>query len=242
LFALINLVVCLPLHWLGLARRETAREGGDAASAPAKTPEGPVLAGRARSVAIALFALIMSLNGFVFGVVSVQLVPLLEAAGLATAVAVWVASLKGFAQFGGRVVEIVFGRNLRAITVARIAVAVLPASLLLLVFAVGDLRALVAFTLMMGASQGVITIVRGAVPLALFGATGYGAVLGLIATPILLVNAASPTVFAWMVDRWGWRAAELALVASSSAAWAAMEMMSRWYERHRGRAERVVER
>jgi MFS family permease len=235
LFALINLVICLPLHWLGLARRETAREAGGAASAPAETPEGPVLAGRARSVAIALFALIMSLNGFVFGVVSVQLVPLLEAAGLATAVAVWVASLKGFAQFGGRVVEIVFGRTLRAMTVARIAVAVLPASLLLLIFAAGDPRALVAFTLMMGASQGVITIVRGAVPLALFGATGYGAVLGLIATPVLLVNAASPTVFAWVVDRWGWRVAELALAVSSSAAWATMELMSRWYERHRGR-------
>jgi MFS family permease len=119
--------------------------------------------------------------------------------------------------------------------VARIAVGVLPPSLLLLIFAAADPRALVAFTLLMGASQGVITIVRGAVPLALFGATGYGAVLGLIATPILLVNAASPTIFAWMVDRWGWRAAELALVASASAAWAAMEMTSRWYERHRGR-------
>ncbi len=46
----------------------------------------------------------------------------------------------------------------------------------------------------MGASQGVITIVRGAVPLALFGVKGYGAVLGAIATP---------TAFAWVVDRWG---------------------------------------
>src|SRR5262245_3933922 len=37
---------------------------------------------------------------------------------------------------------------------------------------------------------------RGAVPLALFGIKGYGAVLGVIATPVLVVNAASPTVFA----------------------------------------------
>jgi MFS family permease len=118
---------------------------------------------------------------------------------------------------------------------------VLPPSLVLLIFAAGSLSALVAFTLLLGASQGVITIVRGAVPLALFGATGYGAVLGLIATPILLVNSASPTIFAWMVDRWGWRAAELALVASASASWAAMEMMARWYERHRGRADQVLE-
>jgi MFS family permease len=234
IFAVINLAVCLPLHWLGLARRETAEGAGGPASAPAGSADGPPLEGRTRSVAIVLFALIMSLNGFVFGVISVQLVPLLEAAGLATAAAVWVASMKGVAQFGGRVVEILFARNLRAITVGRIAVGILPASLLLLLAGTGSLPLVVAFTLLMGASQGVITIVRGAVPLALFGARGYGAVLGVIATPILVVNAASPTVFAWIVDRWGWRTARVSLLVSCSAAWVAMELMSRWYERRRG--------
>jgi MFS family permease len=235
LFALINLVVCLPLHWLGLARRETAAAAASSGAAAADV-DGPPLEGRARSVAIALFTLIMSLNGFVFGVISVQLVPLLEAAGLATAAAVWVASLKGVAQFGGRVVEIVFGRNLRAITVGRIAVGVLPPSLLLLLAGTGSLPLILAFTLLMGASQGVITIVRGAVPLVLFGAKGYGAVLGLIATPILVVNAAAPTVFAWIVDRWGWGTARASLLVGCSAAWIAMELMSRWYERRRAAA------
>jgi hypothetical protein len=234
LFALINLAVCLPLHWLGLARRETTEGAAAPAGVPPASPDGPPLEGGARSVAIVLFALIMSLNGFVFGVISVQLVPLLEAAGLATAAAVWVASMKGVAQFGGRVVEIFFARNLRAITVGRIAVGILPTSLLLLLTGGGSLPMLVAFTLMMGASQGVITIVRGAVPLALFGAQGYGALLGVIATPVLVVNAASPTVFAAIVDRWGWGAARASLLVGCSAAWLAMELMSRWYERRRG--------
>jgi len=231
-FALINLVVCLPLNWLGLARREAP--GGHEAAAAKPSPDGAPLQGRVRAVAIALFALVMSLNGFVFGVVTVQLVPLLEAAGLATAAAVWVASMKGFAQFGGRVVEIVFGRNLRAITVARIAIGVLPASFAVLLASGGNLQAVVAFTLLMGASQGVITIVRGALPLALFGAAGYGAVLGLLATPILIVNAASPTLFALIVDSWGWTAAEIVLLACAASSWLAMEAMSRWYERRRG--------
>jgi MFS family permease len=232
LFALINLVVCLPLHWLGLARRERAEAAAPTVAAAADV-DGPPLEGRARSIAIALFALIMSLNGFVFGVISVQLVPLLEAAGLATAAAVWVASMKGVAQFGGRVVEIVFARNLRAITVGRIAVGVLPPSLFLLLAGTGSLPLIVAFTLLMGASQGVITIVRGAVPLVLFGTKGYGAVLGVIATPVLVVNAASPTVFAWIVDRWGWGTGRISLLVGCSAAWLAMELMSRWYERRR---------
>ena len=232
-FAAINLVVCLPLNWLGLSRHEKSMPHAAQAAAQA-APEHAPLAGRLRTVAIALFALVMSLNGFVFGVVTVQLVPLLEAAGLATAAAVWVASMKGFAQFGGRVVEIFFGRNLHAMTVARIAIGVLPASFVVLLLAGGSFHALLAFTLVMGASQGVITIVRGAVPLALFGANGYGAVLGLLATPILIVNAASPTLFSMIVERWGWGAAEGVLLGAAAASWVAMELMSRWYEgRHR---------
>ena len=209
------------------------------AGGPVESADGPPLEGTTRSIAIALFALIMSLNGFVFGVISVQLVPLLEAAGLATAAAVWIASLKGVAQFGGRVVEIVFARNLRAITVGRMAIGILPPALALLLVGTGSLPLVVAFTLIMGASQGVITIVRGAVPLALFGVKGYGAVLGLIATPVLVVNAASPTVFAWIVDRWGWGMGRLSLLVGCSAAWLAMELMSRWYERQRAAATTV---
>ena len=231
-FAAINLLLCLPLQWIALRRREPAATP-PTADAATSTHHGPPLEGRRRAVAMALFALVMSLNGFVFSIVAVQLVPLLESAGLATAAAVWVASLKGFAQFGGRVVEIVFGRNLHAITVGRIAIGVLPVSFILLVVSGGSLQVIVLFTLLMGASQGVITIVRGAVPLALFGPNGYGAVLGLIATPILIVNAISPTAFAAIVDLWGWTTAQTVLLVTSAASCLAMELMSRWYRRNR---------
>jgi MFS family permease len=229
IFAGINLAICLPLNWIGLARRDPPMD----TAAPMKavtSPDGPALEGRMRVIGIGLFALIMSLNGFVFGVISIQLVPLLEAAGLAGATAVWVASLKGHGQFAGRVVEIFFGRNLKAMTIARIAIGVVPASLILLFLARGDLWQLVAFTLLLGASQGVITIVRGAVPLALFGTQGYGTVLGLIATPILLVNALSPSAFALLVDWFGWQISLYALFGCSLVTWMAMELMSRWYE------------
>ena len=239
IFAAINLGVCLPLNWLGLSRRESATEKA-AAKAPERAQHGPPLEGRLRTVGIALFALIMSLNGFVFGVVSLQLVPLLEAAGLAGAAAVWVASLKGHGQFGGRLVEIFFGKNLRAMTVARIAIGVLPPALLLLMLARGEFWLLVTFTLLLGASQGVVTIVRGAVPLALFGTQGYGAVLGLIATPILLVNAFSPALFALIVDQVGWHTALYTLLACAMLTWLAIELMSRWYEGARkGKTQKV---
>lgn len=234
-FAVIHLLVCLPLNWFGLWWREVQSSSATQAEKARAALDGPPLKGRARSMAIALFAMVMSLNGFIFGVVSMHLVPLLEAAGLTAAVAVWVASLKGFAQFSGRVVEILFGAKLRAITVGRIAVGVLPVSFVVLLLAGGNVLAILVFTLVMGAAQGVITIVRGAVPLALFGREGYGAVLGLIATPVVVVNATAPTLFAMIVDRWGWQTAELALLMTSAASWIGIELMSRWYERQRVR-------
>ena len=233
IFAAIQLLVCLPLNWFGLAWRDAENRAATPAEKARAARDGPTLTGGARRMALMLFALVMSLNGFIFGVVSVHLVPLLEAAGLTAAAAVWVASLKGFAQFAGRVVEIFFGSHLRAITVGRIAIGVLPLSFVVLLLAGGNLFAILVFTLVMGAAQGVITIVRGAVPLALFGAEGYSTVLGLIATPVVVVNATAPTIFALIVDHWGWRAGELVLLVTCAASWIAMELMSRWYERAR---------
>src|SRR5262245_58998241 len=66
IFAAITLLVCLPLNWIGLARREPPERTAVAAAAPTASPDGSQLEGRKRLVGIVLFALIMSLNGFVF--------------------------------------------------------------------------------------------------------------------------------------------------------------------------------
>lgn len=230
IYAALNLLVCLPLHWLGLARREEPRPTetpNDARSTAA--PTGPALEGRGRTLGIILFAGIMSLSGFVFSALSIHLVPVLQATGLAAAAAVWLASLKGVAQVAGRIVEMTWWRNVHPLTVGRLSLSLLPVSLALLVFGGASFETALAFTLIMGASQGIITIVRGAVPLALFGPKGYGAVLGLIATPILLVNALAPPAYALIIDTWGNKAGEIVLLACSVLAALAMEATAWWY-------------
>ena len=52
LFALINLLVCLPLNWFGPARREAARTGGSAPEAAVADRDGAPLEGRLRSIAL----------------------------------------------------------------------------------------------------------------------------------------------------------------------------------------------
>ena len=58
-----------------------------------------------------------------------------------------------------------------------------------------------AFALLFGGANGLVTITRGAVPLALFGASGYGRLMGRLAGPFLLMQAAAPLVMAFVVER-----------------------------------------
>ncbi len=86
IFAAVNLVICLPLHWLGLARRETAEQAEEARSSEAAAaPTGPPLEGATRTVAMVLFSVIVAASAVVFGALAVHLVPILEATGLAAA-------------------------------------------------------------------------------------------------------------------------------------------------------------
>src|SRR4029079_10733424 len=58
-----------------------------------------------------------------------------------------------------------------------------------------------AFAIMFGAANGLITITRGALPLALFGADGYGRLMGRISGFWLLMQSAAPLVMAFVAER-----------------------------------------
>ena len=235
-FAALNLAVCLPLHWFGLGRREVepvvaaAATGPAAPSAADAAPARP-LTGPARTMALGLFSLVLAFAAFIFGALAVHLVRMIEASGVPLELAVGLASLKGVAQVGGRLAEIVFGQRLSAITLGRIAIAVLPLSFAVLMAGGANFATALAFTLLFGITNGLTTIVRGAVPLALFGREGYGAVLGLLATPYLVLNALAPAAFALIIERAGYAGGTVVLLAAALAALAAMEGLALWYRR-----------
>ena len=66
---------------------------------------------------------------------------------------------------------------------------------------------------MYGMANGLLTIARGTVPLALFGAAGYGRLVGRIGGPFLVVQAAAPVVVTYVAERAS-DASGLALVGS----------------------------
>ena len=261
IYAAVNLIVCLPLHWWGLAQGQEVHVAGPPPPPPelgrpasssgckstkAADPEsqqpaaakplasdvaGNLLTGRDKRLAIALFALASSASGFIIGAVAVHLVDLIAASGLAMASAVFIASLKGVAQVAGRIWDIVFARTMRPMTLGRVAVGFLLLSFAVLIVGAASLTTAMIFTLSLGIGNGLVTIMRGALPLLLFGARGYGEVLGIVATPVLLTYAIAPTIVAFVIDLWGYQAGELLLLGVALLAYLAIEAMALWLRR-----------
>ena len=237
-FALLNLLVCLPLHWFGLKRRTTTVQEhapstatAAAASASVEARATTYLVGRQRLWAMALFSVVMATTAFLTGAMAAHLVPVLASQALDPRIAVLLASAKGVAQTLARLVDLVFGRNLHAIQLGRLTIVLMPLSFLALMLGGPGMIPAVLFILLFGAANGLTTIVRGAVPLTLFGPVGYGEILGKLAVPVLITNATAPAAFAIAVEQLGMQTALAGLTVIAVVATIAMEIMTVWYRR-----------
>jgi hypothetical protein len=78
-------------------------------------------------------------------------------------------------------------------------VSLFPIGAVLLILVGGAAAA--PFAILYGAGNGLFTIVRGTLPLALFGEAGYGRRLGLLNIPNRLTQAASPFLLSLLMAR-----------------------------------------
>ena len=107
-----------------------------------------------------------------------HLIAILTGLGLAAAAAVGVAALWGVGQFSGRLVDVALGGRLHPLTMTLIVCLLLPLSFALALASDGDVAMLAVYALAYGACNGLLTIARGTLPLALFDYRSYGAVVG----------------------------------------------------------------
>jgi MFS family permease len=185
-------------------------EGGVAASAR-RTP--PAAAPQALDANAWLFAAICALVSFTNAAMSSQMIVLLTGLGFGAVTAVWVSSLRGVAQTGARLAEILFGRRLAPLDLNLAA-----ATICLGGFAIGpvagwSLWAAVAFAVLFGAGNGLLTITRGTVPLQLFAPEHYGTIVGRLVAPGFYLAASAPVIVAWIIENHGARRAALLLLA-----------------------------
>jgi hypothetical protein len=146
--------------------------------------------------------------------------------GLATAVAVAVAALNGPATIAARLLEVAFSKRLQVFATALAATALLPLSFVALSTTGAPAASAIAFVVLWCGANGVMSIVRNTLPLVLFGRGGYGAMMGRLTLPQNLVFAASPTVFALVLQSAGLQGAVAMAVAALITAFLALAVLA----------------
>ncbi len=219
-WALFNLALALPIN-LALVPRASSPPDTVGKQAIAKEQNKSGAVPRATMPLLIAFA---AATSFVTSAMAAHLPGLLVAMGATSLVAVGAAALLGPAQVVARIVEILAARRYRLhpLVPARFATALHPVAGLTLAALGGGPAAAMAYSLLHGAGNGLITIVRGTLPLALFGQAGYGERQGVIAVLARAMQAAAPFSYAWVLYNVGPLAAITLTAALSLAALGAL--------------------
>lgn len=189
-WAALNIVIGLPLNRFLL---------------PAAAPQVPMPHLKRPSLGwtprkeMLLLAFVFACAWFVTGAMAAQLPELLERAGATPLQAVAAAALVGPAQVAARVGEFLLLRRVHPIISARIAALLHPLGAVVLAIA----GSAAAFAVLYGAGNGLLTIARGTVPLAVFGPDRYGERTGLLGAPARAAQAFAPLLFGLLLDAIG---------------------------------------
>lgn len=194
-YAAIHLVLMLPLILVVVppAAPVAAEAGGTTGRATLLTDPGEVRAFR-------LVVAIAFTSGLITSLLAIHILTLLQGRGFSLAAAVALGALIGPAQVAGRIAEMASGGRhhpiwtmIGAVSLTATGIGVLAAG------APGLALALALY----GAGNGIFSIARGTLPLALFGPARYARVMGRIAFPALVAQAAAPALGALVIGRIG---------------------------------------
>jgi predicted MFS family arabinose efflux permease len=190
-WAALNLVLGLPLNLL----------------LPSGERSAPLAHPRDRSIGwkpyreMFLLAFVFAAAWFVTGAMAAHLPRLLELAGASSLQAIAAAALVGPAQVLARLAEFFLLRRSHPLVPARLAALAHPIGAV--IFAAIGPAAAPAFAVFYGAGNGLLTIARGTVPLAVFGPHGYGERTGLLGAPARAAQALAPLLFGVLLDTMG---------------------------------------
>jgi hypothetical protein len=183
----------------------------------------PIVAGaspfqppRAPDHGMFILAFMFTASGMVGIGMATNLPRLFTAIGASPAAAIAAASLFGPAQVAARILEFSARRRIDPLISARAANLLHP--LASLTIALGGAPVVAVFSILHGAGNGMLTIARGTLPLALYGPDGYGARIGRLSAPARVGQALAPFLFGLAIERLG----GLTLLISSGLSLAAL--------------------
>jgi MFS family permease len=212
-WAALHLVGGLPLNWWALRRcpNHSSISAAQKETAPKELEK--------HSRAELLMTVVFCTSGFVSFGMTANLPRLLLAMGASQAGAIAAASLMGPAQVMARIIELGAQRKINPLVSAKIANALHPLASVAAV--AGGSFGIFAFSVVQGIGNGMLTIMRGTLPLAIFGGAGYGARVGRIAVPVRVGQAAAPFLIGFAIEQLG----RSALIISSTLSLVALSTL-----------------
>jgi MFS family permease len=151
----------------------------------------------------------------VTGAMAAHFPRILEAAGATPLQAVAAGALIGPAQVIARIFEASFLSRYHPLVSTKLACLTHPLGAIIVAVAGGSAASV--FAIFHGAGNGILTIARGTVPLAIFGPQNYAYRLGLIGAPARMAQAAAPLAFGLLIDVMGSRVLIVSSVLSLAA-------------------------
>src|SRR6202035_4431403 len=204
-WALAHILIGLPINFFMLP----AVKGARAAVKAATKPHIPI------DRTMVLLAFTFAAAWTVTGAMAAHMPRILEAAGATTVQAVAAGALFGPAQVVARIIEASFLSRYHPLLSTRLACLTHPIGAAILAVAGGAASS--AFAIFFGLGNGILTIARGTLPLAIFGPQNYGYRLGIIGAPARMAQAAAPLVFGLLIDIMGSRVLIVSSALSLSA-------------------------
>jgi MFS family permease len=219
-WAALHLFIGLPLNAWSLSREPSAAVA-EPSMLVARNAEHQEKADRAMRI----LAFMFTASGIVGIGMATNLPRLFSAIGASPTAAIAAASLMGPAQVAARILEYGARRWIDPLISAKVASALHPVAAV--VIAAAGVPAASLFAVIHGAGNGMLTIVRGTLPLALFGPSGYGARIGKISAPAQIGRALAPFVIGLSIDRLGAAtlliSAGLSLMVLASLFWLSLQ-------------------
>jgi len=203
------LAVCVPLHWWSLSGKERDLS---ASSASTKV-HWPELMGPERQRGMIWMVVSFVFSGYLMGAVMTLWVTNVQDPGHSAALAALAGAVIGPFKTVGRFLELLISRNLYPLNTYWLALGLMLAGFLTLLTWGFTVPGILLAAALYGMGDGIKTIARGTLPLALFGHKGYGARLGWINTVSMAANASAPFVFAFVTQQFGGWASFAAMAA-----------------------------
>jgi predicted MFS family arabinose efflux permease len=205
-WAAAHIVIGLPINLLMLP----AVKGAKASVAAAVKPHIPI------DRTMILLAFVFAAAWTVTGAMAAHLPRVMEAAGATSAQAVFAGALIGPSQVAARIFEAGFLSRYHPLVSTKLACLTHPIGAAIIGLAGGGAASV--FAVFHGSGNGILTIARGTLPLAIFGPENYGYRLGIIGAPARMAQAAAPLLFGLLIEAMGARV----LIVSSALSIAAL--------------------